>query len=214
MASLKEWVSRRKCKGFLERLKSPDPAVRNAAIEALASQGSSACADIVAGLSCTSAQVRSGAALALGKLRSPKAVEPLCERLTDPDDAVRLAVVQALRQLSDHAIPTMVRRLQSPRADIRRATATALGLMGDQRATSHLVTCLADEDINVAHAAAEALGSIRDPRAVQPLVNLLQSKVSSVAHRALTALDRIGTPEALSALRAWKERTTVAAPRA
>jgi HEAT repeat protein len=207
MASLKEWVSHRKCKGLLERLTSPDPAARNAAIDSLAAQGSSACADIIAGLSCTNPQVRSGAATALGRIRSPKAVDPLCERLADPDDSVRLAVAHALRELGDHALPALIRCLQSSRADIRRSTASALGLIGDTRATTHLVACLTDDDINVAHAAAEALGSIRDPRAVQPLVHLLHSKVSSIAHR-------IGTPEALSALRAWKEHAAVAPPAA
>jgi HEAT repeat protein len=210
MASLKEWATNRKAMGLVSQLSSPDPQVCNAAVSRLAAMGNSVLPCLLEALKSPDRRVRASVAYVFCKTRPPAALEPLAERLSDPDDDVRVAVCRALKELGERAVPVLLRCLEGPRPDVRRAAALILGELGDPRATRQLVACLNDDDdVNVRQAAAEAIGAIGDPRAVPPLVSLLHGDCRSGSHRALTALTRIGTPAALTALKEWRERDYV-----
>lgn len=77
----------------------PSRGVRVAARKALTGMGQGAVTQLIKALDHSSDRVRARAAEALGGLNNPRAVEPLEARRTDPELAVRAAVVEALVEL-------------------------------------------------------------------------------------------------------------------
>lgn len=73
--------------------------LRVAARKALTGMGQGAVTQLIKALDHSSDRVRARAAEALGGLNNPRAVEPLEARRTDPELAVRAAVVEALVEL-------------------------------------------------------------------------------------------------------------------
>ena len=133
------------------------------------------------------AEVLLEAALSLGLLGDPRALEPL------------------LAMLESGPLPDTVNRV----------AARALGLLGDPRALEPLVDLLEDQQVapDVRYTAAVALGELRDPRALAPLLASLQAAVSlhgqdADARRArrkqlkgaITGLKWLGDPRALDPL--------------
>ncbi|AFY61605.1 HEAT repeat domain-containing protein [Synechococcus sp. PCC 6312] len=62
---------------------------------------------------------------------------------------------------------------------LRRNAARALGKLGDLRAVSPLIDCLACEDFYVREAAAQALGQLKDRQGIEPLMALLEGSVAA-----------------------------------
>ncbi len=211
MASLKEWVQRRRAKGLLAQLSSSDPQASNAAAQGLAALGSAALPDLLTALQHGDARVRASTALLLGKTGAPAAVAHLLDRLADPDGEVRVAAGRALKEYGGRAVADLLVRLNDHNPDVRRGAVAVLGEIADLRATTQLIACLADDCVTVRQSGrSRPFGTIRDPRAVPALTALLRDWSPAVAHAALSALDRVGTTESLAALRLWREERTKA----
>jgi hypothetical protein len=114
--------------------------------------------------------VRSEAALELGNIKDPRAVDSLIATLEDPEFFVRTAAVEAL------------------------------GKIKDPRAVDPLIASLKDPDANVQGGAAEALGNIKDPRAVGPLLTELKDQKAYVRIDAAKALGATSKTPARSSL--------------
>ena len=135
---------------------------------------------------------RAEAALALGKLGSKRAVDPLCACLKDGALGVRQAAAKAVGEIRDaRAVGPLIAVLGDSNVLTRGAAAEALGRIGDP-SVGPLIAALGAADRLVRQAAAEALGKTGDPRAVQPLIDALKDGERPVRQSAADALCEIG----------------------
>jgi len=107
--------------------------------------------------------LRTNAALALGRIGEARALKPLLATLTDSDADVRSAAAEALGRLGDaRALPALIARLSSEsEMDVRGAT-VGLGALGSAKAVESLTKLLSSTNWEVRWRAAIALGQIGD----------------------------------------------------
>ena len=183
-------------------------AVREETSTALAAIGEAALPSLLAALTHADWLVRLHAIEALGKTRSPEAVNPLLSVLfNDRDRAVREDAVRALGQIGDaRAVEFLVTAMKEP--GLRPLAVEALGRIGDRSAVPVLIDVLDgvdgpevsrpmegcgdrwDEEMLTLGAAARALGAIRDEEAIPSLMKALRYTVTRVD--AADALTRFG----------------------
>ncbi len=160
--------------------------------------------------------VRATAAAAILSLPSEESAPKLILLLNDRDEFVRREAAYALgRARSRTAVSMLMERLVSDKkAEVRGASAVALGQIADVAAVASLVAVLkpapnvskkktmAEQDEFVLRSAARALGQIGNRDAVGPLTNVLQNEqvASDVRREAAWALGAIGDPSALATL--------------
>jgi HEAT repeat protein len=139
------------------------------------------------------AEVRAEAALALGDLESPDAVEPLAGRLADMEPTVRQAAAIALGKLG-HAggFAPLAEALREGPPDLRFQAVTSLAEIDGPRSYDPIVAALGDGDAQVVSAAALALGAIGDGRASGHLARLLERGDPQVRFDAAYALAQLG----------------------
>ncbi len=162
---------------------------------------------LIKALGDSSSAVRWAAAVALGELGDPRAVEPLAKQLKDElrpkagNFCVRVAVANALGEIGHPlAVDRLIKHLdpdKEPHMFVRAAVARALGRIGDRRAFRPLLGCLEEESGIVLLAIAEALGNFDDRRAVEPLIKSLRNtrSVNRGAAASLGKLERHVTDE-------------------
>lgn len=142
---------------------SPDATQKARAIESAGSERFSlAAGEVSLALQDPSPKVRRQAALALAQMRDPQAAEALVHHLEEHPDLVEEEMIEALGELGGiatvHIVEPLIRCLESPRAIIRRASARALGRIGDPRAIPHLTLAAADPvDSDLRRGALQAL---------------------------------------------------------
>ena len=121
-------------------------AVREETSTALAAIGEAALSSLLAALTHAEWLVRLHAVEALGKTRSPEAVDPLLSVLfNDRDRAVREDAVRALGQIGDaRAVEFLVTAMKEP--GLRPLAIEALGRIGDRRAVPVLINVLEGVD--------------------------------------------------------------------
>ena len=161
--------------------------------------------DLVRGLRSPSADVRSRAARALGRLGSlaRDAMPLLASVVHDPEPAVRESAAQALGLMGPGALPHLVGMLRHPDKYVRRNAIWSLGKLGPAALGElHALTlALQDADPRVASGAAQALGSLgADAAAAVPgLTEAMRGTNIVLCRLAAKALSQIGRP-ALPAL--------------
>jgi HEAT repeat protein len=150
--------------------------------------GAAAVDPLIACLKHPHQAVPARAAAMLGRIRDPRAVEPLVAMLGERSGARSSA-----------------------------AAAKALGEIGDARAVAPLVAALNDGLSETRMEAASALGKLGDPRTVQPLCRALNDDVGFVREQVVEALDKLGYFRAaqppIAALRSRHEDVRAAAAR-
>ena len=136
-------------------------------------------------------EVRRGAAIALGKIKDERAVQPLEYALVDKAEHVRGSAVRALTSMR-RADPAVLKHLLSDESVlVRWETTRALGELGDLQAVDPLLEALEDERVYVRRGAAWALGEIGNARAVGPLTKIAKDKGNRISEIAAEAVDRI-----------------------
>lgn len=149
------------------------------------------------------AEVRVGAARALGELEEPAAVPVLLRALADKDAAVRSKAAWALGEIEDpSATPGLGAVLKDGDVNLRRMAVWALGEIADVSAIPGLLGALKDSDTELRSKAAWALGEIEDARAVQGLVQALKDSHWEVRKMAAWALGEIEDTRATEPLQA------------
>ncbi len=153
---------------------------------------------------------RYAAALALGRFRDPRSVEPLCRRLReDPSGAVRTKIADALGLLGDvRAAPALVEHLRSDPAPTPDAAWQAYSGRANLRGAlaveaAPLLAALLDRGLPpaVASHALRALGSARGAPAARPcLERRLRDAVPENRRSAALALGDLGDGAARPAL--------------
>lgn len=146
-----------------------------------------------------SPDVRSSAAMALGKICESSAVEPLIKLLQDRDSTVRYEAAEALGLLGDkRAVEPLIQCLEDPHSTVRYRAALALGALKAESSVLALLQLLTNGGSPDDYfAAVRTLGELRDERAVEPLLSLYE-KVTDDEDRPiiLSALSKIGGPKA------------------
>jgi HEAT repeat protein len=150
--------------------------------------------------------VRSRAALALGKIGDPKAIQPLVSLLKDPEDEVRIAACLALGLFSDPStfdeITTVL--LDDVKIEVRQAAARALGNTQHPAALPYLMEALHDSFwwYEREYAVGDLLLAIENmgTAAVEPLIKSLQDKEGTVRKFAAILLGKLGDPRAIEPL--------------
>jgi HEAT repeat protein len=113
--------------------------------------------DLIAALKHPDHHVRCKSALALGKSKDKRAVEPLIGAMMDANEFVRMDVACALGQTGDVlAVEPLIHALHDVHGYVRREAALALGAIGDNRAIQPLIDNIRTDDKSAA-AAAKAL---------------------------------------------------------
>lgn len=183
-------------------------AVREEAAAALAAIGEASLPSLFVALTHAEWLVRLHAVEALGKTKSPEAVDPLLSVLfNDRDRAVREDAVRALGQIGDaRAVEFLVTAMKEP--GLRPLAVEALGRVGDRCAVPVLKNVLEgldrpetsrpiegcgdrwDEEMLTLGAAVRALGAIRDESAIPSLIKALRYTVTRA--EAADALTRFG----------------------
>ena len=218
----RDWIVRMYAAKALGRIKNPgsiEPlmpllhdkvkAVREETAAALAAIGAAAIPSLLRALTHEEWLVRLHAVEALGKMRSPVAVEPLLSVLfNDPDTAVREDAIRALGQIGDsRAVDFLMIVMKEP--GLRPLAVDALGQIGDRRAVPVLISILDgvdrpeasrvvsgcgdrwDEEMMAMGAAVRALGAIGDEAAVPALLKALSQTMTRA--EAAAALARFGS---------------------
>lgn len=147
---------------------------------------------------------RRQAAEALGRLRDPRAVEPLLQVLSDPDAVLRAKAIEALGSIGDiRAVPALIPFLGEEEVTAEgpfcEQAAAALRQLGQGRLTEAFFQVLEGNQ-----EALETLpGEVRAP-VVQGLIRALDSPAAHRCVQAATALAALGAVESLPALRSSK----------
>ena len=151
--------------------------------------------------------VEANAALALGRVRSPRAVEiltPVLDRRVYMDN-IRARALEGLGATSDEAAYPIVEAAITRKASFqsRRAAVTALGRLAEgtsnaRRARERLEACLSDPDFRVRMDAALALAEIGDVRSISAIERArsaeLDGRVKRRYRNAITQLREKGSP--------------------
>lgn len=117
--------------------------------------------------------IRSGAAIRLGQLRLPEAVDVLITALDDPEETVRVNVIRALGNIGDpKAIAPIVPFVGDVRPAVRMAACQALGAFRDTRGVPALEKALYDDDESIRIVAARALSDVPGPESLEVLLRV------------------------------------------
>jgi HEAT repeat protein len=196
----------------LLRPTEPGP-VRAAAVEALGELPAAEAGDaLLAALRDPEEEVRQAAAVALGRRKEARAVEPLRQALDEASNPpwLRGEAARALGQIGDAAaLPSLVRGLEGADAFVRKCCAQALGALGDAQAlgalgdaqaVAPLVAALPGAEKEVREAVASALGRLKARQALPQLLELLQDAEEPVREAAAEAVAAVGDAEAVEPL--------------
>lgn len=188
---------------LIARLWESDPRVVMAIETALQNIGAPAVKPLIHALQTHSLEViRCGAAKVLGTMEDPHVVATLIQALQDPEDQLRLSVVDALGGMKDpRVIDALIQALQDPWLEVRRVAATCLGLRGDPQAVEPLIQIMQDPEWRVRRTVAGNLGRIQTPQVVDALIHALQDRDYMVRMTVICTLEAMGDPRAVPALR-------------
>ncbi|MDP3564823.1 MAG: HEAT repeat domain-containing protein, partial [Methanoregula sp.] len=158
---------------LIQLLSDEDRFVRSRAAHALSMIGEPAVPSLVQALKKGDYGVRWGAALALGKIKNPLAIEPLIFALADEQAMVRGEAAAALASIGTPALAPLLGFLKGAHGKTRIEVMTALGELRNADAIEPLVQLLENADDDERKAIADALDAILIP-AVEPLVRRIR----------------------------------------
>jgi HEAT repeat protein len=134
---------------------------------------------------------RTRAAVTLGRIKAPFAVDDLVKALDDAALTVREKAAEALGEIGDsRAVDPLLDKLKDPASGIANEAATALGKIGHGAALPELVEVAHDESGLTPRrmAAIDAIGMINQPEALEVLAEFVGHPFPSIRTAALRAL--------------------------
>ena len=148
-----------------------------------------------------------GTATGPAAISKPAAAKPTAKTVTGKESQLPLPIGAGAKLARDSsAVDSLIARLRSPDAAVRRAAATALGKLKAPRAVEALATAARDKNPGVQEAAVTALGGIDDPRATTELRALQSSGSPQVRVMSEKALkERAELPPVEQANRDYEE---------
>ena len=174
---------------LVKLLDEPRTAVRSRAIESLGRQGGDAVPALVAALGTSSSvEARRNAVWALTRIDGTAARAAVRQALNDPEETIRQAACHSAAVWRDAgALPQLLVMLKDGTPAVRRASAEALGRIGDKQAVPELLAS-APKDRILEHSATYALIEIADAAGT---ARGLQASSSQIQRMAMIALDQM-----------------------
>jgi HEAT repeat protein len=181
---------------------NPNRRTKDLAASSLGKLGEPAVDSLITLLKHDDAVVREFSALTLGKIKSPRAFEPLVECLSDENANVRSSAVTALGDIRDkRAEQYILPLLDDTKNPIWRNAADALGKIGSENAVDKLIVSLRDSSLITRFISADALGRIASEKAAEPLAKALSDEQVSVRRSVVVALLKIKSEKSIEALK-------------
>lgn len=186
----------------MQRLRSPDILVSDAAVEDIAQAGPEAVDSLLAMLTDARRDVRAGAIRGLGLLQDPRAVPPLLELLresigrrkpdTFEDRYLRILVIQALGRLgAKEAAPLLEQASKGDEFEEAQA-AVALFHLRESLGYSLVEKCLSDTTLAIRNLVVEGVSEENTPEAKRILIDATKDAswvVRDTAYRGLGRWD-------------------------
>jgi HEAT repeat protein len=185
---------------LITALRTEDRRAHTLVVEDLVKMGSAAVEPLLAVLRDTNANVRAGAARALGKIGDQRALNALvfCLR-SDPSPEVRKSAVWALHLGDARATPALIEALSDTDEWVRFGAIIVLAKMGTA-SVRPLMAALHHSNAVVRAAAAETLGRIGDRRAADMLAKALTDLNQGVRFQVAISLGRMSDARAVDPL--------------
>ncbi len=141
-------------------------------------------------------EVRRRVLEAASPLSLPEVKQSISEAYYGSDPKLKISSIYAMGKSCDTDwLPSLLKELASPDAEIRYEAATALGELEEETAVSGLINLIADPDIDARMAAIEALGKIGTTHAKACLIQCLESNNEAVRDTAEQALKELEARE-------------------
>ncbi|MBI1277616.1 MAG: hypothetical protein GC179_05775 [Anaerolineaceae bacterium] len=138
--------------------------------------------------------VRSQAAVGIGKLDDPNSVNSLIEALiTEPDLYVREDITWALVRVKDTALQLLIHLLDDANPSTRHVATHVLTKIGSQEVVDPLIHALRDTEPSVISKAAFGLAQIGDERAIPALIGLVGHENHDLQTMLMNVLERFDT---------------------
>lgn len=165
--------------------------VRNKAIELLVQKGETAVGILADLLKSGNEDLRVSAVFALYRINSLKSLQAARFALNDANSVVRTSAARVAGLAKDkNAVDKLITMLDDENLQLRRQVATALGQIGDARATMALLeSTIGIEDRFVEHSIIHALTKIADPKLLLDALNHSSPNVKRVAVISLDQMD-------------------------
>ncbi len=163
-------------------------------LEAIETIGQPAIDSLLEAMQDPEGTVRRLAAKLLGRIRDPRAIEPLGMALYDMHFEVGQAAAESLAGFGEAGLRVLGEALQHPEAWLRLHAIHGLVLSGDKRVVPALMNMIHDPDREVVKSVVQALGELKDERALPALqaiaANRADRELSSLARDAIHMLKR------------------------
>ena len=190
----------RSLEGILELFEMEDVGLADFVLQAAEKFGPRAAPPLQAALKTGSVRIRSGAALALGRLRLPETLPYLFNALEDREVAVRRSTVKALDSFHHmSAAEGLFLALDDPDLEVQDYATTALARLNPD-IYPVLMDRIKDQDPTVRKNIITTLRKIGDKRAVPAIISALDDPDVNVRMFAVTALIEFKDPRAIHGL--------------
>jgi HEAT repeat protein len=147
---------------------------------ALEKMGTASVEPLIEALGDREGTVRKFAAMLLGRLGAPHAIEPLCMALYDLHHEVGKAAAEALTHFGSQAVDVLA--AAHPETWIRIHAVQGLAGIRDGRGAPVLLPMLNDPERDVRKQAIQALGDLKDPRALPALQQIAGNRADRELH--------------------------------
>jgi HEAT repeat protein len=161
-------------------------------LSAIEKMGAAAVDPLIEALGNKEGTVRKFAAMLLGRLGDPRAIEPLGMTLYDMHHEVGKVSAESLAGFGAIAIGTLVEALSHPEMWIRIHSILALSKIRDARIAPVLLEMLNDPEREVKKQVIQSLGKLKDPRTFPALQEIAANRADRELHTlAKEVLDKI-----------------------
>jgi len=198
--ALSELGDERSLKGIFDLFEMEDVGLTDFVLQAAEKFGPRAAEPLQAALKVGSVRVRSGAALALGRLRLPQTLPHLLTALTDREAAVRRSAVKALDTFHDmSAAGGLFRALGDNDLEVQEYATSALARLYPE-IYPQLMKRVQDQDPDIRKNVISTFRKIGDRDAVPAIIAALDDPDANVRMFAVAALIEFKDPRAIHGL--------------
>jgi HEAT repeat protein len=161
-------------------------------LNAIEKMGEAALEALIEALKDKEGAVRKFAAILLGRMGNPRAIEPLGMALYDLHHDVGKASAEALVNFGVNSFEVLVEALEHPEMWIRIHSVDVLPKVKEPRVALVLLEMLEDPEREVRKHVIEAMGELRDRRTMPALQEIMANRADREMHAlAKTALEKI-----------------------
>ena len=151
-------------------------------LSAIEKMGTAAVDPLIEALGDKEGTVRKFAAILLGKLGDPRAVEPLGMTLYDMHHEVGKVSAESLAKFGTPAVDVLIEALSHPEMWIRIHAVLALSKIKDGRVAPVLLQMLNDPEREVKKQVIQSLGELKDPRTFPALQEIASNRADRELH--------------------------------